>query len=540
MSESVAMPGGSCGVSVRARLALYVVILVTLGSWVCFFRLERGMLLCDEASFAYTSDRMVRTGDWVVPYIHELRPHLNAAPLYNWLTNLTGPLFGDSNLRYRVWSAAFGVGCALAVLALGALLFRAEVGFVAGLFLLTNWQFVLTHGVRAGVMESALAFLVTAMAACYARTTQLSTRALPWWAFVGLFLGLATLAKPPVMGGFFFCMICLHHLATRTDLPWKARLTGPLTAGLVAAVVALPWYLAILARLGPGAIEHLVVANSIGRATRVIDSAQPTHYYLANVWQSSWGIAVALPAVALGIAGVLFGWNRRAWGLLAVLVVPFLAAISLATTKRLHYGYAAYPFLALATAGVMLAALTPRRSETPTGRWVWRGLALAGVAAAAFALHRDIRVMRYWLTAPRFDYPPFAAYRQLEPDLAAGRAQLVLYRYPDGTGRLDRKLGFTAHDRYYQDRMPHATLARDAAELNRLLTEGRPTVVLLPPLTPREEWLRDVALPPERAFAMSSDLFAYPVLTYHGAKVEEPRVGRKSRAGATDTKRLAE
>src|SRR5262245_3166435 len=213
---------------VRLRIAIYALVLTGFGTWVCFSRLGSGMLACDEASFAYTSDRMVNTGDWIVPYIHELRPHLNAAPLYNWLTNITCPILGHSYLRYRVWSATFGVGCGLAVLVLGTLLFRVEVGFLAGLLLLSNVAYVFQHGARACVMESGLAFLVTAMVICYVRTFQAPDRSRLWWALTGLFLGLAVLMKPPAMGGFFFCTLGLHHLFARRDLSWKARLTGPL------------------------------------------------------------------------------------------------------------------------------------------------------------------------------------------------------------------------------------------------------------------------------------------------------------------------
>jgi hypothetical protein len=339
---------------------------------------------------------------------------------------------------------------------------------------------------------------------------------------VGLFLGLATLTKPPAMGGFFFCMLCLHHLVTRSDLSWKSRLVGPLAAGLVAAVVALPWYAAIYWRLGPGAIEHLFVTNSVGRATRGLDTARlPPTYYVSHIWQSSWGFAAAPPAVAIGILGAIFGWNRRAWGLLAVLVVPFLLVISTAATKHIHYAYSAYPLLALAAAGLLLAGLTPpRRPETPAGRWAWRAVALVGVVAAGLAVSRDLRTAKHAMAVPRFGYTPLVIHQKAEEDLAAGRVRLILYQFPANAERLDRKLGFTAHDRYYLDRMPHARIVRNAPKLNKLLAQCEPTVVILPPLTPREQWLRDVEYPPDRAEAMQSDLFAYPVLTFHGAKVK--------------------
>jgi hypothetical protein len=315
-------------------------------------------------------------------------------------------------------------------------------------------------------------------------------------------------------------MLSLHHLATRTDLSWKSRLLGPLAAGAVAAAVALPWYAAIYWRLGPGAIEHLFITNSVGRATRALDSAHPPTYYLANVWESSRGFKAALPALALGVAGAVFGWNRRAWGLLGILLVPFLAVISSAATKHIHYGYATYPLLALAAAGLLLAGFTPpRRPETSAGRWVWRSVALVGVVAAAVLLRDDVRRVHGFHKAPAHGYPPLSVYRHAEDDLAAGRVRFVLYRFPDATERLDRTLGFTAHDRYYLDRMPHALIVRSSPKLNKLLADGTPTIVILPPLTPREEWLRDVERPPDRAGAVQSDLFAYPVLTFHGAKV---------------------
>src|SRR5436190_4284932 len=153
------------------RLAVYAVALTALGGWTCFYQLDAGMLVGDEAAFAHTTDRMQRTGDYVVPYIDGRdQPHLNAAPLYNWLTCLTADLFEDGNLRHRFWGAAFGVGCGLAALALGAVLFGPEVGFLAGVLLLTNFAFLFLHGARWCVMESGVAFFATLMLTCYATT----------------------------------------------------------------------------------------------------------------------------------------------------------------------------------------------------------------------------------------------------------------------------------------------------------------------------------------------------------------------------------
>ena len=149
----VAGPGG--------RAAGYALLLTALAGACSFYGLSRGTLVGDEAAFAATTDHIRATGDWVVPCIAE-RPHLNATPLYNWMTAAVTPCLGDSTLGYRFWSAASGVGCVLATFALGAVLFGPEVGLLAGLLLAFNWDFLFCHGVRFGGMDALLAFFLTA------------------------------------------------------------------------------------------------------------------------------------------------------------------------------------------------------------------------------------------------------------------------------------------------------------------------------------------------------------------------------------------
>lgn len=511
---------------VRVRVAIYALVLGAVGMWVGFSRLSAGMLVCDEASFAYTTDRMLRTGDWVVPHIHDRGPHLNATPLFNWLSALTAPLFGDGNFHYRVWSAAFGVGCVLATFALATLLFSAEVGLLAGLLLLGNNSFVFQHGMRSCVMESTLAFFVTAMAICHVRTFQVPDRARLWWGLAGLCLGLAVLTKPPAMGGFFFCSLCLHHLLTRSDLSWKARLLGPLGAGVVAGAVALPWYALLYERLGWPAIDQLFLGNSVRRAANVGQSVtHPFTFYLEQIRASSVGFRVAVPALIGGLVALVLGLNRRSWGVLFFLIVPFLLAISNAATKHTHYAYAAFPFLAVATAGFVLSGLTQLPLVgSARGRWIWRAAAGAGIIAASFVLRADLAKVKEHLNDPRWDYPPPRLYEAAEPDLARAAARLVVYQFPNGKERLDRALGFTAHDLYYLDRMPHAVPAKSVADLNHILTEGVPTVVIFPPKGMTAEQLaRDgLRFSPERVVLTKSELFVYPVMLFHGA---EPKLG---------------
>jgi hypothetical protein len=76
-----------------------------------------------------------------------------------------------------------------------------------------------------------------------------------------------------------------------------------------------------------------------------------------------------------------------------------------------------------------------------------------------------------------------------------------------------------AHDIYYLGRLPHAKYADSPAELNALLADGKPTVVILPPSMPPEQLTAGaLAIAPDRSFYVLSDLFTYPVLIFQGAE----------------------
>jgi 4-amino-4-deoxy-L-arabinose transferase-like glycosyltransferase len=503
------------------RFAVYALVLTAVGSLLCFYRLDNGMLLCDEASFAYTTDHMLSTGDWVVPYINAESPHLNAAPLYNWLCNLTLPLFGESTSRYRIWSAVFGVGCAFAALVLGTQLFSAEVGFLAGLILLSNFYFLFLHSARSCVMEPMLAFFITSMVCCYVRTYQAPERAGLWWAFTGVCLGLAVLTKPPAMGGFFFCAISLHHLVSRSDLPGKKRMAGPLAAGLVGSLIAAPWYVFVYARLGWYGLDQLFLTNSVRRAADPGGgSVLSSWFYFECIWESSHGFRWVLGGAVFGLVCTVIGWHRQAWSVLLP-GVAFIAALSLSATKHQHYMYPAFPLLSVMAAALFFVGLIPQQKpESAKSRW-WCVLVALGIAMAIYTLWYDFRVAKWALRAKRGDYPVTVVDKAAEAEFASGKGRLVLYRYPTCVAELDRALGFTAHDLYYVNRVQHAVHITTVAELNKLLADGKPTILMLPPAVQAEQFVKsELLVSADRYLLARSDLFGYPVLLFHQAEVK--------------------
>jgi hypothetical protein len=205
-------------------------------------------------------------------------------------------------------------------------------------------------------------------------------------------------------------------------------------------------------------------------------------------------------------------------------VGAFLAVISMAATKHQHYVYTAYPLLAVAAAAILCTGvLAPPVGNRPVSRGLVRVVALLGTLIAMAAVWADVRRSAEYLNSPRWDYPALRIHRAAEYELADGTGRLILYKFPAPAERLDRKLGFTAHDRYYLPQLPHAVRADSPADLNRLLIDRTPSVVILPPSLPPERLSAGkLAALPDRMLFVRSDLFTYPVFLFHDA---ETRLG---------------
>jgi hypothetical protein len=172
---------------------------------------------------------------------------------------------------------------------------------------------------------------------------------------------------------------------------------------------------------------------------------------------------------------------------------------------------------------LLLASLSPPHipAESARGRWFWRSLLFVGVVGTVLLLRHDAGIVKWFLRVPRAEYPALRLYRATEAELKDGNARLVLYNFPITVRRLDHKLGFNAHDLYYLGRMPVVVHVDSIAALNRLLADGKPTVVVLPPHKPTEQTVKDgLGIAPDRALLVRSDLFAYPVMTFHQAEAK--------------------
>jgi len=177
------------------RAVQYFVTLLIVSVPVIFTNLGSARLDGDEAHYALCADHILQSGEWLTLSPHPPQPYFAKPPMYMWMTAATYRWLGGFEFRYRFWSGLFGVGCLLLTFIFGTMLFSAEMGLIAAGLLLTNRQFLLEHGARAGDMDTAVTFCVLAACIGYWLATA---RARPWrgWVLVGIGAGVACLFKP--------------------------------------------------------------------------------------------------------------------------------------------------------------------------------------------------------------------------------------------------------------------------------------------------------------------------------------------------------
>jgi 4-amino-4-deoxy-L-arabinose transferase-like glycosyltransferase len=456
-------------------------LLAVLASAMAFVRLGEGSLYGDEAAFACTTLRMRASGDWVVPYLGGA-PHLNATPLYNWLTLASAAWFDESPLPHRFCSALFGVGCVLLTFTLGTLLFSLEVGFLAGLLLTFNRDFFFFHGVRYGGMDALTTFWLTAAVVCYARLQGSASGARVLWAVLGVCIGLAWLSKPPVFGSFFLAVIGLHHLLVRRHEPLGTRVRGPLLALAAGLAVAAPWYALLWVRLGNAALVQLFVFNSVGRA---LDPLMRDWLCCHKaLWHASNSFKLAELALATALGCWLLGRRRPQWGLVLLLTGSFLGGLT-AAGKALQYIYYAFPLVCVVLVGVVLDGGPWLAARCWSSSRALRRGALVGLCLAVVAVGADaVRTVRT-LAGPVWVYAPLQVYDRLAPQLAQGSCRFILFDFR-GADRTTPPGRTRTHfeELYYGPSMPFANWVETATELRRLLADGKPAVVMLRPLDP--------------------------------------------------------
>ena len=238
-----------------------------------------------ETAYGEVAREILLTHDWVVM-------HLNAAPwfvqppLYFWIAALFAKVFGATAFALRLPSALATIAMGGAVGYATARIASERAGMIAAIVLSTSLMQAIVG--RLAIMDALLDFAIAAAVLWWYRAFEPSGDAVRRdraFVFGALALAVGTLAKGPVAPVITGLVIGVWALweqrAGRLAAPRRHAVA---LAALAYVAVTLPWFVALAARVGPGAVGELIGHYTFGRYTGVIENQTgPLWYYVPVV-----------------------------------------------------------------------------------------------------------------------------------------------------------------------------------------------------------------------------------------------------------------
>ncbi len=418
---------------------------VTLAAGVVFF-LNLGVPQLwdeDEPKNAACAREMLERHDWVVPmFNYELR---TAKPvLVYWFMMCAYEIFGVTEFGARFWSAVMGIGTCLLTYGIGRHLFQPAVGMWAALMLAAALMFGVAS--RAATPDAPLIFFSTLSLAIFvwglpstvinrrltfsAHSLDASISTSPyavlrqylpqsWWTYAGMYaaMAVAVLAKGPVgvalptlilmgylwavelmtrpatklasasttPGSTTFWQQCKYVLKNLSPIAiWRVGwVLRPLTAIVLVASIALPWYVWVSWRTDGAWIAGFLGKHNINRFMQPLEGhSGPIFYYVIAVLIGffPWSIFLTVACVRL----VQRLRNANAWTagdlFCCCWATIYIGFFSLASTKLPSYVLPAYPALALITARWAVEWLAaPQTTANWLRRWGFLNLSAFGL-----------------------------------------------------------------------------------------------------------------------------------------------------------------
>ncbi len=389
----------------------------------------------DEPRKAGTAAEMLQRCDWVTPYFNdELRRHKPV--LLYWFIMSAYAVFGVNEFSARFWSAALAVGTALCTYQLGRCLFNARVGLWAAIILSSTLMFDVAG--RAATPDSVLVFFTTAAVTVYATGTfrygkmeQLFPTQYRYVVAMYALMGLAVLAKGPVglvlPTAVIGMLMLIRRLPERPFPPttpvWKKRFFSclrpfapwhflktcwamrPVTAILVAATIAVPWYAWVGYRTDGEFLRVFFWEHNLSRATSPMEGHDGgIAFYPIAILCGFFPWSVFAGPVLLGLIARVR--RRDPWSpgytLAACWVGVYVVAFTLAQTKLPSYVTPCYPGLALLTGAFIYHWIEGTQLVSPL--WTRAAFVVCAAIGAVLLLALPFALARFlpgeqWLAA---------------------------------------------------------------------------------------------------------------------------------------------
>ncbi|WP_372612842.1 ArnT family glycosyltransferase [Halomonas sp.] len=341
----------------------------------------------DEPRFALNALEMLKTGQFWIPH-RAGEPYPDKPPIYMWATAASIALTGSVRLGFLLPSLIGALGTLALVMDLTNRLHGRRVAWLAGLALLSSFQFGLQA--RTAQIDMLVTFFITLGAYGLMRHALLGP-ARRWWFLGCIAMGLGVLTK----GVGFLPLLMLPIwalLAWRgqaVPLAWRDLGLGiAMILGVVALwVVPMALYTTLSDDPALTAYRDNILFKQTGeRYADAWHHVKPWYYYLVEVIPWAW-----LPLV-LALPWLIPAWWRRARRLDARVLLPLggmllvVVFFSLSPGKRGVYLLPTLPLLVLAMAPLLPGLLCKRWLHwLATGVLVLLGgiFLIAGVLGAA-------------------------------------------------------------------------------------------------------------------------------------------------------------
>jgi 4-amino-4-deoxy-L-arabinose transferase-like glycosyltransferase len=302
-----------------------------------------------EGFHAEVARQMRARHDWITPRVNGVR-YFDIPPLPYWLMSASFAALGETPFAARLGPALAGVAVAALTARLGVVLGGARVGLLAGLMVAASpGMFLYGRIVKPDlVFVLWLTLAYAGFAIAYRGGGRLGL------ALFYASLGLAALTKD-ILGALGpLAVVALFFWLTRERplAPWF-----PWWGVLLAAGIALPWYLAVEAG-SHGFLWYTIVDNHLLSLTRQRlfpdeDVPLSSLEFLAATLLAFLPWALALPwALVRSFRRPWADATARLWLLWALWAMAVIVFFTLSPFKLPHHGLPAFPALALLVARV--------------------------------------------------------------------------------------------------------------------------------------------------------------------------------------------
>jgi 4-amino-4-deoxy-L-arabinose transferase-like glycosyltransferase len=389
------------------------------------FQGSRGLYETTEGRYAESGREMLETRNWLVPQL-DYRPHWTKPPLVYWAEAGGMALLGKNEWGARVPDAVAFVLAALAVGALGRLMWDERTGLAAGIvYALSPFALLGASSIQTDMLLSlweVLAVLCYWKAARAAGTPGEGRWIVGAWGLVGV----AFLTKGPPALVVLAALIGFRVYLAATGRKGPALLSVP--GILLMLAVGLSWFVVVAAKT-PGLASYFLGNEVYGRIATARHGRNPEWYKPIVIFLPPLllgpGTALAAWIAELAKSRPLFGWRSLArllrederLAFLALWLLVPLAIFSLARSRLPLYALPLLPAVVLATARVTLRSLERpgcRRAAVVAGALTAAALVTLKGMSASYATPLDMKALYRTCERARRGETGFYAYGSSE------------------------------------------------------------------------------------------------------------------------------